>query len=162
MAKVSFVVTGFKGLDRALAGLKSARAKSLHRRALRLGMKEVLAEARATIPSQSGNWRKNLALRAMRRSRKRLGVVLVNKPDAYYGSFVEMGWKTAASRIPNRVSDAALRMAGYFVKSTKQTAKQTKVKGRWYMRTAARRAEPAALRIYLAELRRLIDAECRR
>jgi len=88
--------------------------------------------------------------------------VLVNKPDAYYGSFVEMGWKTAASRIPNRVSDAALRMAGYFVKSTKQTAKQTKVKGRWYMRTAARRAEPAALRIYLAELRRLIDAECRR
>ena len=108
MAKeIKFAITGDKELNAALKALGSKLALKLERKALRQVAKPVLADAKANCPVDSGDLKRSLKLRSMRRSRVRIGLQVATskgwfKGDTYYGGFVFLGHKTGKRGSDNR------------------------------------------------------------
>lgn len=108
MAKsLKFAVTGDVALNKALAALGGKLAMKLERKALRQVSKPVLADAKANCPVDSGDLKRSLKLRAMKRSRVRIGLQVATgrkwfSGDTYYGAFQEFGWKTGKRGSENR------------------------------------------------------------
>ena len=109
MAKgIKFAVTGDIALNKALKALGSKLALKLERKALRQVAKPVLADAKANAPvGETGDLKRALKLRAMRRSRTRIGMQIVTSKgwfqgDTFYGAFQEFGWKTGKRGSDNR------------------------------------------------------------
>jgi HK97 gp10 family phage protein len=67
----AIVITGIREIDRKLKTLEARVQKKILRRAMRTGMKVVLAEAQALVPVLSGLTKENLKLRAGKRSRNK-------------------------------------------------------------------------------------------
>lgn len=75
MAKSGLVViTGDKEIDRRLKSLLPRIQKKVLRSAMRKGMKLVLADAQARVPVLTGLTKEHLKLKAMKRSRSRVGL----------------------------------------------------------------------------------------
>jgi len=74
------ILTGDKELQRLLESLPTKVANKLARTALRKAGKMVLESARAKVPEDSGALKKGLKVKALKRSRNRMGVV-VEHPD---------------------------------------------------------------------------------
>ena len=96
MAKEGLIVTGDEQLDRTLAALEPKLQKRAIRKATRAASKQVLATARQRVPSDEGDLERSLKVRALKRSRNRVGhQVLVSdglfEGDEFYGGFVEFG-----------------------------------------------------------------------
>jgi HK97 gp10 family phage protein len=102
----SIVVTGVKEIDRALKELEPKIQRKVLRQAMRSGMKLVYQEAVQRVPILSGLLKKNVKLRAMKRSRNRQGLLVQIKSDpgfyktskagnvAWYPAAVEFGHGT--------------------------------------------------------------------
>lgn len=77
-AKGAVVVTGDKEIDRALTHFERNLQRKYIRQATRKATKEiVLADFRKRVPVASGAYRDSATVRAIKRSRKRIGHVLV-------------------------------------------------------------------------------------
>ncbi len=88
-------VTGAKELDRKLRDLAPKLSKKIVRSSLRKAAKPVQARAKTIVPVRTGFLKKAIKVRAMRRSRVRMGVraTLEDRTfqDAFYGKWVELG-----------------------------------------------------------------------
>lgn len=92
-------VTGIPELDAKLRSLEPKLAKKIYRRSVRKAAKPVLDTARSLAPVESGDLKRSLKIRAMKRSRRNkhiVGVQVVTgkewfKGDQFYAAFIEFG-----------------------------------------------------------------------
>lgn len=144
---------GEKGLLKALAELKTTGQKSAVKKAMRKAAKPIQKAAQQLAPKRTGQLRRSIKVRAMRRSRVRFGVRVVTSPGknlftgkTFYGAFQEFGWKTgkrgsekrrpvegkhfleeAAKQTESRVTaDFATFLADEIVKIAQKEAAKTK------------------------------------
>lgn len=93
------IITGDKELDALLAGLPAKLQKKLSRQATRRAAKNiVLPEAKARVPVDTGDLEDSLTVRAIPRSRSRIGHMVATrdgffKGDQFYGGMIEFGTK---------------------------------------------------------------------
>lgn len=104
MAAGKLILQGDKELIAAMNALTPALEKKVLRTALRAGGKPILAQAKSNAPFKTGQTRRALKLRAMKRSRKnRVGVIVQTKDgdykgDQFYASFIEYGTSKMAAK----------------------------------------------------------------
>ncbi|XZE36547.1 HK97-gp10 family putative phage morphogenesis protein [Pirellulaceae bacterium SH501] len=103
--KITMVLTGSEELNRKLEELTSKQAKEAIRKAARPALQPTLAAARANAPKRSGRLQRSIKIRAIKRSRSRVGArVTTAKSDnqfsgrTFYAAFQEWGWKTGSRR----------------------------------------------------------------
>ncbi len=131
MAKVTVVMTGDKAINRKLKRLSGKEQKSVVRKAIRPALKPVLQQARGNAKEfkRTGKLSRSIKIRSMKRSRTRFGARVTTgtstsdyQGKAFYGAFLEYGWKSAGSGRKNE--------------------------GRHYMKDAAKTKQAEAIRIY--------------
>lgn len=98
MAKPLVILTGDKKLNRALAKLANKDARAIVRKAARPALRPVLASAKRHAPKATGALAHSLKIRAIKRSRTRVGAQVQTaagsfKGETFYGGFQEWGWK---------------------------------------------------------------------
>lgn len=152
MAKRVLVITGNKSLTRMLNALGSPKARELHRKAVRKAARPILEHAKAESPVKSGAMRKSLTIKALRRSRRGIGVRVTQKEglfkgDQFYGGFQEFGWLTGRRRKKEH---------------RKSNRERRKIPGKWFMRGAGTAKEQEAIDIYESELGTMIQQEARK
>lgn len=110
MVKVKYALTGKPRLDKALKMLTFAQAKGAIRTAARAAMKPMQRAVKDNAPVESGNLRRSIKVRALPRSRKRIGIsVATNKRDpafngkSFYGGPTEHGWKVGGKN-PRKIA----------------------------------------------------------
>mgnify|MGYP001009153993 CR=1 FL=1 len=125
------VCTGAKEIELALAELEKRIANKIIRRVMRESMKPIAVAARENAPVETGVLRSAIKVRAMKRSRGRIGIMVMIgegdfKGDTYYGGFQEYGWKTGKRSDPDN-QRREVEGKGYMRKAWdggKETAKQ--------------------------------------
>lgn len=90
-------LTGDKQLLKRLRELQPKLQKRGLTKAARLAMKPMHAKAKSSAPKESGTLRKSIKLRAMKRSRVRVGMHISTSESmfegkTFYGAFQEFGW----------------------------------------------------------------------
>lgn len=142
MAKPMMVLTGDKKLNRKLKKLANKEAKKVVREAQRPALKPLLQEARDNAPVKSGELKKNIKIRAIKRSRKGFGTKVsssdgnnLNSGDAFYGAFLELGVKRKGGSFGSRL----LRVVG---------VGKHRIKPRKYMRNASDKKRKHVMRLY--------------
>lgn len=90
-------------LNRKLKTLESKIEKKITRQALRAGAKIVVKEAKLRAPVDSGELKSKIKVWALKRSRRRIGVLVGTSAtmytgDQFYGAFVEYGTSKMAAR----------------------------------------------------------------
>lgn len=101
-------ITGIEDVKKMFEALPLAVQKKALRPALRKGAKITLEKAKQLCPAKSGKLRKSLKVRAIKRNRKGIGVVVITgtrqelgiKPDdkSYYPFSLEYGTKNMSAR----------------------------------------------------------------
>ncbi len=81
----------------------------------------LLGQAKNAVPKQTGALRKSIKVRALKRSRVRVGVRIgmAEKDfagETFYGSFLEYGWKAGKRRSKASVDDRKQIPAKYYLK----------------------------------------------
>jgi len=110
--KGNVIVTGDKALDKTMATMEAKVQKKVARHAMRVAAKSIiLPAAKRRVPVLSGALKRSLKVKAMKRSRSRIGVAVEAgdgffKGEQYYSGMVEFGWKSAPAH-------PFLRPAGY-------------------------------------------------
>lgn len=96
---VTIVVTGDEEINRMLDRLDGPQARQAIRQAARHALRPTLLAAKRNAPRKTGKLARNTKLRALKRSRVRIGARVTSgsaKTDhtgeAYYGAFQEYGW----------------------------------------------------------------------
>lgn len=98
------IVTGDEALDKLLATLTPKLQKKLSRQATRKSAKDiVLPEARNRVPVDTGDLDDSLTVRAVKRSRNKIGHMVATKDgffkgDQFYGGMIEFGTKERAHK----------------------------------------------------------------
>lgn len=88
-----------KAISRSLRQLEPKLQKKIIREEARRAAKaHLLPQAKSAVPVDSGTYRKSIKVRAIKRSRKAVGVqvsagVKGFTGDAFYGGFLEYGWR---------------------------------------------------------------------
>lgn len=105
---VDISLVGDKALQRKLKSLDFALQKKILRKALRAGAKPVRDAARTNAPVREGKIKKSIKVRAMKRSRKGIGVLVavgtrqelgISEEDFYnYAVGTELGTSKAAAQ----------------------------------------------------------------
>lgn len=90
-------------LNRKLKTLEAKVEKKITRQALRAGAKVIAKEAKARAPVDTGMLRSKIKVWALKRSRKRIGVLVGTSAkeytgDQFYGAFVEYGTSKMAAK----------------------------------------------------------------
>lgn len=124
-------IQGDAELIKRLKALKQTEANKIIRKGLRAGAKEILFETQHSSPVVSGALRISFLIKAARRKRGRVGVQVVSGEghfvgETFYSGFVALGHRVG----PRRLGEA-----------------RTHVPPNEFMKQAANKAEPAALRI---------------
>jgi len=188
MARAVFVIKGDKELTRMLNAL-GKKARPVVAKALRAGSKLVLANAKNTSPVRSGAFRRSLTVRAMKRSRVRVGFRVTQKEinksgtdrkKAFYGGFVEFGYLATGrpfgekSRLQQykdyspfgafaekeeRTRQEKVKTYRKAEFTIRQLRRARKIRGQWVMRNAGEQAEGEAIDLYVSEVRRLVEQE---
>ena len=93
-------VTGFRKIDKILTRYEKSLQRKWLRKATRESVKHVRAEAELDAPVDSGDLSESLKVRAIKRTRTKIGHQVqtsedntVFSGDQYYGQFVEFGTK---------------------------------------------------------------------
>ena len=135
MPRISITVTGDKALNRKLRRLAGPEQKRAVKAAAKVSLKPLLEEVKRTTPKRTGNLRKLIKIRAMARSRRMTGYRVTAAQagkkgaftgDAFYGGFLEYGWKTGKRGSPGR----------------------RRIPGRFWMKKAAKRKQRDVVRQY--------------
>lgn len=109
-------VLGDKELLKTMSGLPAAIEKKVMRPALRAGGKVALARVKLEAPTsrgksgkrrKSGALKRSLRVKAIKRSRKKIGVRIVSGSEwfrgpTYYAAFVELGYRRGSKKIPGQ------------------------------------------------------------
>lgn len=102
------IVTGNKELDKALQALEPALARKLSRKTTRRIAKDiVLPAARDLAPVDSGDLEESLTVRAIKRSRLRMGHYVtcgetIERDQHYYSGYLEFGTKPRVHTANNK------------------------------------------------------------
>lgn len=165
MAKDHLVLTGDAELNRKLRELGGPKQKAAIRKASRAALKPVAAAAKANAPKRSGRLRKSIKVKAIKRSRSRVGSrVTTSKTDnqfkgrQFYSGFQEYGWRVG-KRATNADLGVKKRKRRTSVQSEYVAAKNAarrRIKGSEFMTRAAKSHKQIALRIYREEVARFI------
>lgn len=112
MARVTVEILGDEELRRKLRGLRRQELRRPLSRAARAEARKVLLTARSVVPVDTGALRRGLRVRAIRRSRRRIGFQVQTPKrrklgitrSGYYPSAVEYGFRHARSgrQVPAR------------------------------------------------------------
>lgn len=148
---VTMVITGDKQVNRMLAQLKATEGKKVVRKAARAGIKVVLPAAKRYSPVGSGKLRRAIKVRAMARSRSRIGARITIgdrffQGETFYGGFQEWGW-----RVGKRQG-----------KTAEQKAARRKIAGKYFLKRAADSKRRSALTVYRHEIKRGFEEITRR
>lgn len=127
-AGTGIAITGDRELDRKLKGMEGKFKKKLSRKATRKAAKEiVLPAAKANAPVGTGDLRKSLVVRTIKRSRSRIGHQVQTKDgffkgDQFYGAFHEFGTARMKARPFMRpaVYDNESRITSFYVAALKE------------------------------------------
>lgn len=95
------ISTGFEELDRLLALLPTTVARKMVREVARPAMKGMKKQIQKAAPVKSGRLKKSIGLKAMKRSRKFIGVRVTTDSkngSPFYASFSELGTGEAKDR----------------------------------------------------------------
>lgn len=159
------VVTGDAEVNRRLAALKGPLAKKAIRKSSREALRPVADDARTLAPRKSGRLRRSIGVRALKRSRSRVGARVTTgaesrqfKGRTYYGGWIEYGRK-AGRRVRNADLGAARgtrRSAAQQQQAKSLDRSRRRIPGARFMRRAARRKRGAALTIYRQRTRHWI------
>jgi HK97 gp10 family phage protein len=98
---VKITLAGDRELLAKLGKLKKTQARKAIRKGSRAGSKVIQAQARENAPVKSGALKKEVKVRALKRSRKWTGTQVTTKVEGgptYYGGFVEFGTKKMKGR----------------------------------------------------------------
>jgi HK97 gp10 family phage protein len=107
-AKTGITIRGLGKLTRQLRKLEPKNARKAIRKAARAAAKPVQIKAKDLAPVDTGLLRKEIKVRAVKRSRQRIGVrvTIGNRNfvgDTFYGGFQEFGWTTVnGRRVPGK------------------------------------------------------------
>ena len=96
MDKEQITIHGLDDVVKSLEELEPRLAKKILKKSLRKILKPLHAEVKSNQPSESGAMKKQVKLRAGKRSRKWISMNVEAKKDessSWYASFVEMGTK---------------------------------------------------------------------
>lgn len=184
MAKFRAIITGDRELTRALNNIGGRKAMAEHNKALRRAAYVIHAWAKNILPVRSGLWRRNLVVRAVKRSRKgprflvtqRFGVDRAGTKgnQSFYATFQELGWlATGRSRTKDvmrgtmpteseaRKKTLEKKVTTYRGRtfSVAQLRNAKKIPGRWLMRRAGIVKEDEAFAIYYSDIRSFIESE---
>ena len=108
---------GDKELTRKLKDIPDKTVNKGLRKGTRAGAKIVQAAAKGMVPQATGNLKRNIKVRAMKRKKGRVGARVTIPPDAFYGTFQEKGWKARNGR----------RIPGKYFMKTAANQEQSKV-----------------------------------
>ena len=139
MAKKTLVLTGDKKLNRKLKRLAGPDARKVIRQASRVAIKPVRSAAKSQAPHDSGALRRAIRIRAIKRSRSKVGTrITIGEKDftgsTFYGGFQEWGWKTGKRGSQNR----------------------THIEGKRFLKQAADSKRAMAIAIYRREIAKRI------
>ena len=101
MVSMNIKIEGAKELENKLKGFEPKIGRKVIRQALRKAAKVILIAAKANVPVVTGDLKKSLKVRALKKKRHRYGVMVAIsagwfKGKTFYGAFVEFG----TSRMP--------------------------------------------------------------
>lgn len=110
MARITFQLVGVEELIQTLRKLRGAAIRKVYRQALREAARPVLATAKQIVLIKSRRLQKSLKIRAGRRSRRFISVVIKPgtrselgiAPDAkgYYPTHIELGFSRGTTKFP--------------------------------------------------------------
>lgn len=161
MARYKLNLEGDRVLAAKLRGLTDSQAKKAILGACRESIKVIQKEAKTLAPKRTGALQRSIKVRAIARSRKRIGVrVTTAKTDnmyagkTFYAAFQEFGWKTGKRRQKQTTP------SGKDGKQASQDSGQVRrqIEGKEFMKQAADRKKNAALEIF----RTVIDTYIRK
>ena len=100
-------LSGAKELDRKLQRLPAKAEKKVWRQGLRAGAKVVQSAVKARSPRRSGRMASSVKVRAMKRSRNRIGILVQSgkgffKGDDFYAGFQELGFHIGSRKLGNK------------------------------------------------------------
>lgn len=158
---------GIEGTDKLVAKLqkfKKSQSRAAIRKALRAGAKATQKVAKGSLPKKTGKLRRSLKVRAIKRSRKKLGVTVTTGADgsafkgkAFYGGFQEFGWKTGKRK--HRRSGAVPIGGGQFRTHVGGRRMRKQIPAGNHLRKAAEKSEgqasEAVRRVMQQEINRL-------
>jgi HK97 gp10 family phage protein len=98
------VLQGAKALERKLKQLPAKAEANVWRQGLRAGAKIIQSQAVADAPKKSGFLAKNIKVRAMKRKKGRIGILVQTskgfyRGDDFYAAFQELGFHIGARRL---------------------------------------------------------------
>lgn len=174
-------------IKRTLGLLPKNLQRKIIREEARSAGKMILAQTKANAPVKSGQLRRAIKLRALRKSRTRVGVTIilgdrdvrstrkrkqsatgVNQKDTYYGAFVEYGHRVG--KRPRdvrsfRVKSIRLRrrgqtqLADQFLEEANRRDPRPFVEGRHFLKRAADSIGPTALNQFADRVAARIEQE---
>jgi HK97 gp10 family phage protein len=108
--KSTFQLEGVEDLVKQLRKLRGTAIRKVYRQAVREAARPVLATAKQIVPVDTGRLKRSLKIRAGRRSRRIISVVvkpgtrseLGIAPDAsgYYPAHIELGFRRGTTKFP--------------------------------------------------------------
>lgn len=102
---IRFTVRGDKALYNALLELEPKMRRKVLQKAANTAMRPVLVAARANAPKKSGDLRRSIKSKTLKRNRKGyIGQRVITSDDwfkgeQFYGAFQEFGWKTGIRKV---------------------------------------------------------------
>lgn len=169
MTTLQISLSGDAKLLATLRGLEKKHAKAVVRKASRKAAKPIVAAARANAPVKTGALRKSIKVRAIKRSRSRIGVrigtsghesAFVGKQ--FYGAFQEYGWFTGKRTKETRRAQA--KNAQHKMRLEAKLAREAKGQNRkfnhgsHFMLRAAKSKASEAVGIFATEAAKEITA----
>lgn len=165
----TIIITGDAAADRALKEFATNAQRRIVRKATREGLRPVLTAAKANAPRKSGRLRKSIKLRAMKRSRTKVGARITTgtagsdfQGKTYYGAFQEFGWRVGkrakeVRRAQNFTLKRKVRAPGESLNTAIDNRRQ--IPGRKYMANAAETKRDQAQAIFRRVVQEEIEIE---
>lgn len=129
--KVRILLVGDTELREKLRELTNAEARKAVQGATRESAKIIAAQVKSNAPVKSGSLRRSIKVRAIRRSRKRIGMRITTwsgdnlyQGKQFYAAFQEFGWKTGSRR---NTRDA---IAGRITRNLRRQSREARSTGR--------------------------------
>ncbi len=143
MAKRNIVVIGVEAIDKKLRKLSGAVGKKVVRRSMRKGMKIIAAATKSEVPVDTGLTKKSVQVRALKRSRKRLGIEV-----------------RVSGKVPGLIKTSAAGKRTFYPAVVEYGRKG--VPGNPFMRRAYSANAEHARQVTLADLKQGVDEEVRK
>lgn len=166
MAKVKIVMTGSEELNAKLAKLTNAQSREAIRKAARPALKPCLQTARRVAPKGKGALRRSIKIRAITRSRTRIGArVTTSASDnlysgkTFYGGFQEWGWRSG-KRTANKdlgITEGKRRTTAQKAIAQSRNKARKKIPGLRFLKRSADSTREECMHIYQTSIKEYIE-----